>query len=434
MKVLVSLFDTNTKADDGSVISRTVVEQYLASEDYRYLIQNRLALGGVTHKDRKIAYKWESIGEDDPMLIEDNLTHYITRIFFRDETDPVCYAEIEIFDPEEFSGARKDNIINLRGMLNSKVKLPISVVIQGDWDHMENCKKIHRIKGLDFTINPSFDGAGVIKVFSSIPKSRLRIGNTKGVKIFTKVSLPIPIEKDDDAKELTDLEYKLKYGNKPAGWNPRIEDEPTEHTPVESDEEIKSYSTVSSIHSRLRMKRYDVKYLFRRIMRLYTYYYKINADSLTEAEVKYLKFLFIQDINLVIRSLTPYIRKSAHFGSRLGLNNYDRELAKSSYALGLSYKRVLMVEKTMKFIPKNIYNTWLKDLENFYGRCLTLVFGNSEYDFDRVDSVMDKTYSENDESEEFKVPQYITAVELSFSIPDSLVAGMKYDEDSNINI
>jgi hypothetical protein len=59
LKVTVRLFNTEEPATDGSSIPRAVVEEYLASEDYRIIINNKLSLGGVTHKDRKIPSELE---------------------------------------------------------------------------------------------------------------------------------------------------------------------------------------------------------------------------------------------------------------------------------------------------------------------------------------------------------------------------------------
>ena len=64
------------------------------------------------------------------------------------------------------AGERKDKIVNEIGMLSSGVKLPVSVVIQALWSKRNVAEKIVRIKGFDFTLNPSFKGAGDVEVYS----------------------------------------------------------------------------------------------------------------------------------------------------------------------------------------------------------------------------------------------------------------------------
>lgn len=167
MRFLVKLFDTTQEAADESLIPREQVEEYLMSEDYKNIITKRLSVGGVTHKDRRLDPEYgELIGPDDLTFVNDNITHYITKIFLKDN-DNFVYAIAETFDPELFSGLRRDNIINVIGMLKSGVLPPISIVIQALWDTREVCRKIIRIKGFDITWSPSFKGAGVEKVFGA---------------------------------------------------------------------------------------------------------------------------------------------------------------------------------------------------------------------------------------------------------------------------
>jgi hypothetical protein len=167
MKILLRLFNTEGNATDGSRIPRSSCEEYLRSDDYQTIIANKLSLGGVTHKDRVLEEHYKGvIGMDDQIFVNDNVTHYITKLFFNGN-DPFLYGEIELFDPRLFDGKRRDNILNLIGMLRSGVMLPVSVVIQAMWDTSNVARKIIRIKGVDFTNNPAFKGAGIVKIYSS---------------------------------------------------------------------------------------------------------------------------------------------------------------------------------------------------------------------------------------------------------------------------
>ena len=106
VKFLVRLFDTTTKAADGSVIPRGVCEEYLQSDDYKEVMQNKIAWGGITHKDRKIDPKYDGIiGIDDQVLVSENASHYLTKMYFKDAPLPSedCRREFYGQQPDTLS-------------------------------------------------------------------------------------------------------------------------------------------------------------------------------------------------------------------------------------------------------------------------------------------------------------------------------------------
>lgn len=167
MQVLLRLFSTLETAADGSKIPRSTVEEYLSSDRYTQNIENRTSIGGITHKDRRVSSQYDGVvGPDDQVLISENYTHYISEVYLKGD-DPICYGVVTVLDPNEYEGRRKENIINLMADLKSGIKLPVSIVVQGLWTYDDVCEKIISLKGVDFTLNPSFGSAGVVKVFSS---------------------------------------------------------------------------------------------------------------------------------------------------------------------------------------------------------------------------------------------------------------------------
>lgn len=237
MKVLLKLFNMLKPAADGSTIPRTSVEQYLASDDYKTIIADKIALGGVTHKDRKVQDKYDGlVGPDDQILISSNATHYIEKIFLNPDDPEYCYAIVQVLDPEKYEGERKANIKNLIADLESGVKLPCSVVIQALWSYENVAEKIIRIKGVDFTINPSFEGSGTVKVFSSIEPKEV-----PSTEIFSN---------SEDAKNLEGCTLKTVVFSTVAEV---IKDNDTEGEPVKtfSLKEIqKMYGITSLIYDR----------------------------------------------------------------------------------------------------------------------------------------------------------------------------------------
>jgi len=154
-------------AADGSIIPRQQTSNYLSSDEYRRMTEEHLALCGITHKDRVLEPALKNVvGPDDQVLIHGNHIGYIDQIFIRDSNDKYCYAYIQVFDPDQFSGEVRDRITNFIGLMKAGTKLPCSVVIQAMWSPSNRAERIIRIKGMDFTLNPSFKGSGTVKVMS----------------------------------------------------------------------------------------------------------------------------------------------------------------------------------------------------------------------------------------------------------------------------
>lgn len=177
MKVLLRLLDTSEKATDGSIIPRRVLEDYLSTDEWKDFCAKRLALGGISHKSRKLDDKYKGLaGNDDQIFIDKNVTHVLYNVYFKDTSDPSLYGEVEILDPDSVEGEQRENILSLISMLKSGVCLPVSIVVQAFWDPDNTCRKITKLKGVDFTLNPGFAHASTLKVFS----------NTNGAKDIVK--------------------------------------------------------------------------------------------------------------------------------------------------------------------------------------------------------------------------------------------------------
>lgn len=485
MKVLLRVLNTESQAADGSRVPRNVIEEYLASDDYKLIIQDKLSLGGITHKDRKVDPKYGNlIGPDDQLLISDNITHYITKLFFKDN-DNFLYAIIEVFNPELFEGERRRNIINLIGDLKSGVKLPVSIVIHAYWDAREVAQSIIRIKGVDFTINPSFEGASTVKVMSNYePELEVKkfsnstpnsiIGEVhKATKIFSadvveilddevdvdqpkgaqpdylqnmitrdeivrKYGLKSEIAKEtknfsimtlDQFKEITDKIKRSgsldKFGNQltsleeyPTDIDQVIEDykktiedgdvkvlqqilngnkrniiqllmsvpkdEPNRkeillmrlNEFLRNNPRTASFSSVNSVKDRMLFDKYPRYSLINRIVRSYKLYWDTNKDRLSDKEVNLLKTLFVQDLNLLIKVTNPRIKKGATLQSLFALSQFNQEISQAGIKLSRTYRKLIIAEEVLGFIPSKRYLEWSSDLKNFYNEFCTFVFGS----------------------------------------------------------
>lgn len=479
----VQLFDTTSFAADGSNIPRRSCEEYLQSSDYQTIIRDKVAIGGLSHKDRRLKPELKGIvGMDDQVLINDNALFYITKLYFKDGSN-FLYARAKTFDPDLFAGKRAENIYNLMGLIKSGVRMPVSVVIQALWSKRGVAEKILRIKGFDFTQNPSFKGAGDIHVFSSVNIEDKQIcasddeikifSQTEQLKdcdVFTKVfssTGEISIVDDDsiiDGKD-GDLFGKLlsqqtaqshfsfsdvvsTYGYDSPQVNlvkpyqgreitPKLlkslSQDHNQTIPSQTDtiehwidiinDEMKcgdrlvlqnlfksnrdklqniiisvpnddpnrddlirhrlvqyfrtipndSFSEVSSVTSRLRTLEQPRFTKIDRIIKSHRDFFK--SKKLTENQRFQTKLLFLQDINLLLKDALDDIYKGKTFNSVYALGRYGDDVKTAGITLSQSYRKLLISEKIMKFVPKGVYGEWLVDIRNLYQALLRYTFG-----------------------------------------------------------
>ena len=164
MRVLVKLFNCDQTATDGSRIPRSVVEAYLNSSKFRDLLDKGMINGGITHENRVLPEDSGLkgvVGRDDNMLRCDNITHVVENVYL-DGNDVMAVARI--LDESNMDEGSAQKIRKLKGLISNGVLLPISAVLSAYWDSSEIAEELVAIKGFDVTMNPSFSGAGVLKV------------------------------------------------------------------------------------------------------------------------------------------------------------------------------------------------------------------------------------------------------------------------------
>lgn len=411
MQVLLRLFNMEIEAADGSKIPRSSVEKYLQSEDYKTIIRDHLALGGVTHKDRKVEAQYSDIiGPDDQILISENATHYITKIYVKDN-DPYCYAIVEVLDPENYSGERKANIQNLIGDLKSGVVLPCSVVIQAMWSYDNIATEIIRIKGVDFTLNPSFKGSGIEKVFSVHKEvQKIERNDTESNAVLTFSSTVQIMDqtiysKSDIAKKfgLNSKEYKavkLLDDNEKVTEDelnriidnaqlPKIKTVAEEHAIVPDltkdypegywDEgEEKDLSQVTSVRDRMYLIKYPRITKINQVLRGYKLYYKERGNVITPEEMKVLVKLLTQDLSIMIREVAMDIKQGKFLSQLYALQQFgDQRMVDAAKKLSTAYRYVLLSEERLGFIPETKYVAWKAALREFYEAMVKYCFGES---------------------------------------------------------
>lgn len=480
MDVLIRLYDMVHPAADGSIISREVTNKYLASDDYETIIKDRIALGGKTHKDRVATEEnRQVIGPDDEVLVKRNSLFYIKKIFTKPDSD-FCWAIIHIYDPDNFSGELRDEIINLRAMLKEGTKLPCSVVIQAIWSPSNECLEIIRIKGVDFTLNPSFQGAGTEKLMSMTivtdePETKMfseKAART-GVRLF---SMDTEIAEVDNGQFFTEeffkqkaKEFEEKFDGKDTVSEKDIlskfgrnSDEYKAFSAIRkaTDEQVVKKSDLAEILSKLQpadnsfaqeqfldiLKEYvtpDNKQLFvtvfnqgigkiqqlvnavpkddpdyenlirirlvnylntlptsdklfslsstvqdrislyryprliktRYIFRLYKTFYADNQDKLSSEDKALLERLYLSDWMIFIKEALPAIYDGYNISAYYQLTPLDADLPTLGRNLSFYYRRLLIAEEMLGFIPNTVYTNWSKSLSEFLEKLIIYTFG-----------------------------------------------------------
>jgi hypothetical protein len=407
MEVLLRLYDMTKAAADGSTIDRQVTEEYLASEDYKEVIRDQLALGGVTHKDRQVDDKYEKIiGPDDQIMVSNNVTHYIKKIYTTPDSD-FCYAIIEILDPKNYSGQRKDNIINLIADLKSGIKLPCSVVIQALWSYENKCEKIIRIKGVDMTLNPSFSGAGIEKIFSSVipdvPNTStkkfsstlrnfencvmktIRFSTTAEIigtetKVYSLSDVARRYGRTSNvylkAKTYSDKRWFTEEDFRNITKEVGAECYETVERPADYFEEYeKDFTSVSSVRDRMYFYKYPRIVLINRVLKSYKYFYNSKKDTLSERQLMWLQVLLLQDISTLIKNVIPNILKGVNLANLYGLQQFGPEIKDTGIEFSKIYRQALVAEQVLGFIPEGRYKKWKDAYFKFLNSIVKYCFG-----------------------------------------------------------
>lgn len=394
MDVLIRLYNMVNPAADGSIISRKVTEEYLQSEDYKTIIRDKISLGGKTHKDRRPPMD-APIGPDDEVLVKKNSLFYISKIFTKPDSD-FCWAVITIYDPDDFSGELRDEIINLRGMLKAGTKLPCSVVIQAVWSPTNNCEKIIRIKGVDFTLNPSFAGSGTerlmsstilseeseVRTFSNVPNCR---GGVRSFCFETEVQTGTRLSRKDIISKygLGSKEYKL-YSKLEA--TQEAEDHKPEFLTEEffkkafekyqEEEQEKTFSLSTSIEDRFKLWSYPRLIQIRLLIKLYKNLVNEKAGSLTSRDKEMIEDLYTQDLLLLIKRANSFVKEGINISSYYQLAQYNPEMSNLGRSLSFYYRRVLISEKILGYIPKNLLIQWQRATEDFIVAIMNFTWGS----------------------------------------------------------
>lgn len=167
MKILARILPADKKASDGSYFPKNVILEYLDSPQYHFRMRSRTCLGAVTHAYRdKDLVRSKVIAVLDEMLLNRIITHYVEEMWFENGW---LMGNIVLLNPDVIEEPEATRWIKyVRGLVMNGIEIPVSAFVAGIWNG-DKCEKIVDIAGVDFTLDPGFEGASII-----LDKSRIK--------------------------------------------------------------------------------------------------------------------------------------------------------------------------------------------------------------------------------------------------------------------
>jgi len=152
----------NNKSSRGYFFKEETVREFINSDAWADRKARKTALGVITHLERRkpedLVNK-DFVGPKDYMLVDKATVSTITDMFIE---DGYWKCTMEIFDPDKFTGKAKENIMYVRGLIESGVKLKSSAGIDAYYNPVtKEGQKIYDFVGVDFTQAPDFSEGGI---------------------------------------------------------------------------------------------------------------------------------------------------------------------------------------------------------------------------------------------------------------------------------
>lgn len=384
MQVIVKLFSVGgVPASDGSIIPRHVIEEYLASEKYQDDIAKRKMLGSLTHRCRNWATQKtydpsisKTVGKDDQLLTigMSAPTHYISSLWIND-SDGWVYAKVTILEEEGLDEDAIQNIRRLKGLLNQGIFCGVSAIILGYWNSNgghDTLKKMVALKGLDWTVNPSWVDAGAVEIvddegndveMAEIERRFSKTGDELQVKTFSNLNeLGMEINSPRTSK-IDGCFTTLKGKEFSINVKPEVEE--------------KEFS-VATLKERVRYAKFSPRMRFRKLVIEYKQAVKSfggpgKIDPDTE---RIMKSLFATDILDVIKTIHPDVMAGKQINTMLGCSSLGRTIREAAQKLQLPYRYAMQeIQKTGKISPmryKKIQDAYI----DFIKALTDEVFGN----------------------------------------------------------
>lgn len=406
MKCWFKVLNLNAPASDGSTVPYDVLQSYIDSEDCKKALRDHTMVSSLTHRCRNLRSVFPDkpelskvVGRDDAMLVVDPqappITHYITKLEIR--SDHWLYAEAKILDEDGLDDTTIQNIRRLKGLIKNGIKVYCSCILLGLWKSQgkgtDVLSKLVAFKGCDITMNPSWNGAGlveaweedkdgeIIKMYSDYESgneqlkvkafSDLSSFNYTGPKT-SKINGQFTILK---AKQFSSIGTVEDVDNEGAVI---VEDTKEFTKPVQETQETQKEFTQAGIRDQLREKKLSPRMCFRRMIISYKQVVRAmgGVEKISPEDLSILKSMLTSDVLFLLNRISDdVINKNKRINVLLGCSSISKNLRVASESLNYIYRMSGIQSKKAGFLQKNYYTKLQKAWNDFVGACIEEVFG-----------------------------------------------------------
>lgn len=406
MKCWFKVLNLNAPASDGSTVPYDVLQSYIDSEDCKKALRDHTMVSSLTHRCRNLRSVFPDkpelskvVGRDDAMLVVDPqappITHYITKLEIR--SDHWLYAEAKVLDEDGLDDTTIQNIRRLKGLIKNGVKVYCSCILLGLWKSQgkgtDVLSKLVAFKGCDITMNPSWNGAGlveaweededgeIIKMYSDYESgneqlkvkafSDLSSFNYTGPKT-SKINGQFTILK---AKQFSSIGIVEDVDNE---GTVIVEDTKEFTEPVQETKETQKEFTQAGIRDQLREKKLSPRLCFRRMIISYKQVVRAmgGVEKISSEDLSILKSMLTSDVLFLLNRISDdVINKNKRINVLLGCSSISKNLRVASESLNYIYRMSGIQSRKAGFLQKNYYTKLQKAWNDFVGACIEEVFG-----------------------------------------------------------
>ncbi len=395
MLIKLLAWTTSKAASDGSLISAPVWEEYIRSERCQTAIDDGSMLCTLTHRSRNLKALPEgqgelkgTVGKDDGMLIcTDNNPAPIMKIVKVYLEGDKVYAIAEVFDEKLFDPAMANQIIRFKGLLRSGVKIGCSCVLvcywQSDGNGHDIGQKIHALKGIDITVNPSCPDSRVISILEDESPIETEFSD-RDYRIMTSDGILCKTFSDpSEIQGISELPRSSKIGMRVCALKVKQFSNISEASMVSDDtqhEPTEKVFSIGSVKERLRINKMSPRVSFRRLIIDYRGALKASggADKMKPEDVAMLKSMFVNDLLLIIKQIHSDILAGKQISTLLGASSVSKSVREACQKLQLPYRMAMMQQQKSGYISKDRMKKIQDSYVAFTGSLVDEVFGGAE--------------------------------------------------------
>ena len=387
MKCWFKVLNLNAPASDGSTVPYDVLQSYIDSEDCKKALRDHTMVSSLTHRCRNLRSVFPDkpelskvVGRDDAMLVVDPqappITHYITKLEIRNNW---LYAEAKILDEDGLDDTTIQNIRRLKGLIKNGIKVYCSCILLGLWKSQgkgtDILSKLVAFKGCDITMNPSWNGAGLVEAWEEDENGEVikmysdyESGNEQlKVKAFSDLSSfnytgPKTSKIDGQftilkAKQFSSIGTVEDVDNEGAVIVEGTKEFSDVNSETKEEEKQKDFSVVA-VRDSLREKKYSPRLYLRRLIISYKQVIKSlgGADKISEEDEKILKSMLTSEVLYLLNRISDdVISKNRNINALLGCSAYSKELRQAAQKLQVIYRMAGLQARKNGYLDKARY-------------------------------------------------------------------------------